>query len=83
MLMQVAEALRQKRQRFLAEQLPNHQLEVTHAAGIVIQSMNLNDPNECQLRSTHDMQVDQSSESAGAPLTGLGSIESMLDTCRG
>lgn len=65
--MQVAEALRDKCQHFLAEQLPEHQLDVARAAGTLAAF------NESNGRSTdEDMTVDENSPAAaaGMPLAG-------------
>ncbi len=62
---QVAQALREKCQRYLAGQLPNNQADVAQAAGIVPAS------NEPTVSPTNDMQVDNDSQVAGVlPLKG-------------
>ena len=57
--MQVAQALREKCQRYLAGQLPNNQADVAQAAGIAPAS------NEPTVSPTNDMQVDSDSQVAG------------------
>ena len=59
LLMQVAQALKEKCQRFLADQLPEHQSQLAQAAGTETPQ------NESQPSSTDDMQVEQISETAG------------------
>ncbi|KAL0049173.1 hypothetical protein WJX82_008148 [Trebouxia sp. C0006] len=59
MPLQVAQALREKCQRYLAGQLPNNQADVAQAAGVVPAS------NEPTVSPTNDMQVDNDSQGAG------------------
>ncbi len=56
---QVAQALREKCQRYLTGQLPNNQADVAQAAGIVPAS------NESTVSPTNDMQLDNDSQVAG------------------
>ena len=58
--MQVAQALRDRCQRFLAEQLPQHQVDVSRAAGTLAAF------NESDGRPTDEMLVDQNSPEAAA-----------------
>ena len=58
--MQVAQALRDRCQRFLVDQLPEHQLDVTRAAGTHAAF------NESENRPTDDMLVDQNSSAAAS-----------------
>ena len=59
MAVQVAQALREKCQRYLAGQLPSNQADVAQAAGALPAG------NESIKTSTNDMEVDQSSSVAG------------------
>lgn len=58
-VVKVAQALRDKCQRFLAGQLPEHQLDVARAAGTLAAF------NEPDANPTDEMSVDQSSLAAG------------------
>lgn len=66
--MQVAQALRDRCQRFLAEQLPEHQLDVARAAGTLAAF------NESDARPTEDMVVDQSTSAAAAGVSLASAI---------
>ena len=73
--MQVAQALRDKCQRFLAEQLPEHQLDVARAAGTLAAF------NKSNSRPTDDMLVDQNSPAAAAGMTLAYEIVTFLYRC--
>lgn len=67
--MQVAQALREKCQRYLAGQLPNNQADVAQAAGVVPAS------NEPTVSPTNNMQVDNDSQGAGMLLLKAALID--------
>ena len=69
---QVAQALREKCQRYLAGQLPNNQADVAQAAGIVPAS------NEPSFSSTNDMQLDNDSQVAGRLLLRAALVDYVL-----
>jgi len=69
---QVAQALREKCQRYLAGQLPNNQADVAQAAGIVPSS------NESTVSPTIDMQVDNDSQVAGTLLLKAALVDQVL-----
>ena len=73
--MQVAQALRDKCQRYLAGQLPNNQADVAQAAGIVPAS------NEPTVSPTNNMQVDDDSQVAGMLLPQMTKCLYALLSC--
>jgi len=69
---QVAQALRERCQRYLAGQLPSHQADVAQAAGIVPAS------NEPTISPTNDMQVDNDSQVAGMLPRKAATVDKVL-----
>lgn len=72
---QVAQGLRDRYQSFLAEQLPEHQLDVARAAGTFAAF------NESNSRPTDDMLVDQNSPAAAAGMTLAREVVRYLCRC--